>query len=275
MVKYRNARGSILRIRGCVAALVSVVLVLATPLAAQDHVSQAWKVLDAGVKNTSLETRVKALRALDLVGKNPRAEKMAIAALSDSKPDVRVAAVTALGSVGSAAAVAEIKKLQGKADSDLLFAAADALYKLNDPLGYEIYYAALTKQRKSGQGLVESQMKLLNNPKAMAKIGFEAGIGFIPFGGLGYGAFKVVTKDDESPVRAASALRLAGDKDPKSGEALAKAAGDEKWVVRAAAIAAIGMRGDASLLKAVFPRLEDKEDTVRFNAAACIIRLSK
>ena len=109
----------------------------------------------------------------------------------------------------------------------------------------------------------------------MAKGGFEQGIGFIPFAGLGYGAFRTITKDDESPVRAAAALKLATDKDPKSGTALTQAAGDAKWVVRAAAIAAIGMRGDAALLKAVVPRLEDKEDTVRFNAAACIIRLSR
>ncbi len=54
--------------------------------------------------------------------------------------------------------------------------------------------------------------------------------------------------------------------------ALAKAAGDEKWVVRAATI---GTRGDPVLLEAVKPGLQDKEETVRFDAAACIIRLSK
>ena len=97
----------------------------------------------------------------------------------------------------------------------------------------------------------------------------------MPFGGLGYGAFRTVTKDDESPVRAAAALKLATDKDRKSGAALAKAAGDEKWIVRNAAIAAIAMRGDAALLKAVTPRLQDKDESVRFNAAACIIRLGK
>ena len=131
--------------------------------------------------------------------------------------------------------------------------AAGALYKLNDATAYEIYYAALTGEMKSGAGLVESQMKMLKDPKALAKLGFEQGISFIPFAGIGYGAFKAIRKDDESPVRAAAALRLARDPDPKSAEALAKAAGDEEWMVRAAAIDAIGRRGDAALVKAVVP----------------------
>jgi hypothetical protein len=109
---------------------------------------------------------------------------------------------------------------------------------------------------------------MLKDPKALAKLGFEQGIGFIPFAGMGYGAFKALSKDDESPVRAAAALRLARDPDPKSAGALATAAGDEKWMVRAAAI-------DAALLKAVVARLNDENETVRFNAAACVLRLSK
>ncbi len=259
----------------CVAGLVLSAVTLTPPLMAQSLAGQAWKILNAGTSSESFETRVKAIRALDLLSKNPEAEKMAISALNDKRPEVQVAAANTLGSIGSNAAAPELRKLVRSAGSELLFAVANALYKLNDPGAYEIYYAALTKQRKSGEGLVESQMKLLRNPKAMAKVGFEQGIGFIPFAGLGYGAFRTITKDDESPVRAAAALRLASDKDPKSGAALAKAASDEKWVVRAAAIAAIGMRGDATLLNAVKPGLQDKEETVQFNAAACIIRLSK
>ena len=275
MSKDKRARFRILTV-GTSLIVVILAVALASPrLTAQSQSDQAWKVLRNGLSSTSAETRVKAIRAMDLLVKNPEAEKILIAALKDKNSDVQVAAVITLGNIGTSTAAAEIRKLVPTAGAELIFAAANALYKLNDPGAYEIFYAAVTKEKKSGEGLVESQMKMLHNPKAMAKVGFEAGIGFVPFGGLGYGAFKVVTKDDESPVRAAAALKLATDKDPKSAKALANAASDEKWLVRAAAIAAIGMRGDASLLSAVTPKLEDKNDTVRFNAAACIIRLSK
>ena len=48
------------------------------------------------------------------------------------------------------------------------------------------------------------QKKMLSDPKKMAQFGFEEGIGFIPFAGVGLGAVKAFTKDDVSPVRAAS-----------------------------------------------------------------------
>jgi hypothetical protein len=66
-----------------------------------------------------------------------------------------------------------------------------------------VYYAVLTGQRKTGEPLLESQLKMLKDPQALAKIGFEAGMGFIPFGGVGTKVFKTVTQDKVSPVRAA------------------------------------------------------------------------
>jgi HEAT repeat protein len=118
-------------------------------------------------------------------------------------------------------------------------------------------------------------MKLLKDKKALARMGFQQGLGFIPFAGVGYSMFKTVTKDDTSPVRAAAAQKLARDSDPKTSEALIKTAADPKWLVRAAVVGAIAKRGDRELLKAVWPRLDDDNETIRFLAAATILRLSK
>ena len=69
-------------------------------------------------------------------------------------------------------------------------------------------------------------------------------MGFVPLGGLAMGGYKVLTRDNVSPVLAAAALTLAKDPDPKSGQALADAAAkQEKWLVRAAAFDAITKRG--------------------------------
>jgi HEAT repeat protein len=159
-------------------------------------------------------------------------------------------------------------------DAGVVFAATDALYRLGDPSAYQVYYAVLLGEKKTGEGLVDSQVKMLKDPKAMAQMGFTVGIGFVPFAGAGYGVFKAATKDDASPIRAAAATKLAGDPDPKSGEGLARSAKDPKWLVRAAVVDAIARRGDASLLKAVVPLLDDENDVVQFSAAAAVVRLS-
>ena len=85
--------------------------------------------------------------------------------------------------------------------------------------------------------------------------------------------FKSFKQDNVSPVRAAAAQRLAADPDPASGRALAAATSDEKWLVRASAVSAIASRGDRSLVSSLIPRLEDENETARFNAAAAIVRL--
>jgi hypothetical protein len=61
---------------------------------------------------------------------------------------------------------------------------------------------------------IKEQLDTLKDKKKMAKMGFEEGIGFIPFAGMGYEAFKTVKKNDSSPVRAAAAKQLAHDPDP-------------------------------------------------------------
>jgi HEAT repeat protein len=158
-------------------------------------------------------------------------------------------------------------------EAGVVFACASSLLQLGDPSAYRVYYAVLTGERKTGEPLLESQLKMLKDPEALARIGFEQGIGFIPFGGIGLTVFKSFRADNISPVRAAAAQRLVGDPDPASGRALAKAASDEKWLVRSSAVSAIAARGDRSLEDAVIARLDDENETVRFNAAAAIVRL--
>jgi hypothetical protein len=114
----------------------------------------------------------------------------------------------------------------------------------------------LTGERRAGKGLIKEQLDTLKDKKKMAKMGFEEGIGFIPFAGMGYEAFKTVTKNDSSPVRAAAAKQLAQDPDPGTVKALVKATTDKNWRVRAAA-------------------LDDVKDDVRLSAAACVAHLSE
>ncbi len=133
----------------------------------------------------------------------------------------------------------------------------------------------LLGERKTADGFVKSGENELKDPKAVAMIGIEAGLGFVPFGGVGYEVFKRVTKDDRSPVRAAAAQELATDRDPRIDAALASACSDKKWRVRAAVVDAIAKRGDPTLLNVITPVLDDKSDIVRFDASATVLRLTR
>ena len=241
----------------------------------QERPSRAWAVLEEGLHSTSADTRAKATRSLGLITHNARARQFGEKALADENESVRAAAAEALGSMGAKSSAPKLVEAAKSKDTSVVFAAANALYVLGDPRAYEVYYAVLMGERKSGDSLMESQLKMVKDPKALAKMGFESGIGFIPFAGIGYSVFKTVTKDDASPIRAAAAQKLIKDPDPKTNTALIKAAGDPKWLVRASVVDAIAKRGDPALLRAVWPLLDDTNETVRFVAAAAIIHVAK
>lgn len=248
--------------------------VLAVPQS-QPPLDNAWTILQGGLSDKSTSNRSTAVRILGLLDYNPKALDLALQALSDQKPDVRTAAAAALGDMKAQSAIPKLKDLANtEEDPAVILAAAHSLIELGDPLGYNVYYAILIGERKSGQGLLDQQKKMLSDPKKMARFGFEQGIGFVPFAGIGYNAFKLATKNDSSRVRAAAAEVLAQDPDPKSGEALVTAASDKSWIVRAAALDAICRRGDPDLSPKIEFALNDDKSVVRYTAAAAIIHLA-
>jgi len=177
--------------------------------------------------------------------------------------------------MGAVSSVPKLKAVLNDKEPAVVLAAAHSLFLLGDrEEAYEIDYEVLIGERKCADGFVESQMNELKNPKVVAVMGVETGLGFVPLAGTGYEAFKRINKDDGSPIRAAAARELATDRDPKIGAALAKACSDKKWRVRVAAVDAIANREDPVLLNAVTPVLDDKSDVVRYDASATVLRLS-
>jgi HEAT repeat protein len=236
---------------------------------------RAWQMLRAGVSDKSADTRARSVRSFGLLKGDAEAIRITRKALGDENPDVRVAAATASEDMHCIPCIPDLRKAIQDKDESVVLAAAHALHALGDAAGYEVYYAVLTGQRKTGNGLLADQEAMLKDPKKMAKFGFEQGIGFVPFGGIGWGIISTIAKDDASPVRASAAAVLANDPDPLSGQALVKAVSDKSWVVRAAALEAIARRGDARLLDSIVPALSDDHEVVRMNAAAAVIHLSR
>jgi HEAT repeat protein len=255
--------------------LITLFLASAVPGVSQDPVGKAWTVLQSGLSNSNTENRTVATRLLGGLPNNRQAQDQALKALADSKPEVRAAGAEALGNMQAKSAIPQIQQLcKTDQDAGVVIAGGKALINLGDPLGFNIYYAILTGEMKSGASLMDEQKKMLKDPKKLAQFGFEQGVGFIPFGGLTLGVFRTLTKDDVSPIRAAAADVLSGDPDPKTTAALKTAVSDKSWLVRAAAADSLGKRKDASVIPALEPALDDEKEAVRYTAAVAIIRLT-
>jgi len=199
---------------------------------------------------------------------------MAEKALADGKPEVRTAAAVALGKMKSRTGLPKLRAAIDDPDPSVALAAAHSLDLMHDQAAFEVYYEVLNGERKAKKGLVSSKVSLLHDPKKMAQLGFEEGIGFVPFAGIGWGAIKAIAKDDSSPIRAAAAKVLARDPDPASKEALIDATGDKSWIVQTAAIEALAKRGDRSALSTVEKYMADEKNAVKYTAAAAVLRLT-
>ena len=241
----------------------------------QSPSQQAWELLKSGAGSKSSDARRAAIGALGIVGKDRRVVKLAEEALKDEKPEVRTAAASALGQMQSSGSTPKLIAAMNDKETAVALAAAQSLVRMKNEKGYDVYYQVLTGQRKSGKGAISSELDTLKDPKKLAQMGFEEGIGFMPFGGMGLEAFRVLRGGSDAAVRAAAAKILADDPEPTAATALSDAAGDSSWHVRVAAVNAIAERGDPRLLSAVLAAMKDDKDEVRYSAAAAVLKLTR
>ena len=236
---------------------------------------KAWDILVTASLSNITGERTNGIRALGLLPDNPQARQFAEYALTDRKPEVRRAAATALGQMHARESIPKLRKALSDKDVPVVMAAAQALRELkSEKEAYAIYYDLLTGERKTDDGLIARQLKTLRDPKQLAEIGISEGVGFVPFAGIGWDAYRTMHKKDPNPVRAVAAGLLAHDPDPATGRALVKATNDKNWIVRSAAVEAIAERGDPALSPHLVEKFSDNNEKVRYSAAAAVIRLS-
>jgi len=235
---------------------------------------KAWAMFEAAAQSKGTAERAIGIRALGLLRDDAHARELAESALEDPKPEVRAAAATALGQMQATQSIPKLQKLLSDEKLPVVMAAAHSLRDLKDhPSAYAVYYDILSGGRKTG-GPVSQQLDTLRDPKVLAKIGLEQGIGYIPFAGIGWDAWRYTHKKDPNPVRAVAATFLAHDPDPATGAALCTATTDKDWIVRAAAIQALAQRGDPEFEAKIELSLFDPDPHVRYTAAAAVIRLT-
>ena len=234
---------------------------------------KAWDILNSAVVSGAAD-RATAISVLGLLPDDPQALDLAKHALDDPDLHVRIAGCNALGAMHATSAIPELQKALSDKEISVVVAAAHALNQLKDASAYDVYYAILTGEVKDSKGFIAQQLDTLKDPKQLAQIGFSQGIGFVPFAGMGWDAFRMLHKTDPSPVRAAAAQALAMDPDPKTGDALVAATNDKNWIIRVAALEAICKRGEPALLPKIEASMSDPKRKVRYTAAATVIRLS-
>jgi HEAT repeat protein len=236
---------------------------------------QAWDLLLSGIQENSTDKRAAAVRVLSLLTGEAKSVRLASRALSDDKPQVRVAAATALGELNAKSAIPKLEQALSDKEPLVTLAAAHSLLIMKDALAYEVYYEILTCERRTSKGLVAEQLDTLRDPKKMALLGIQEGIGFVPFAGMGYTAYRTIVKDDGSPVRAAAAKVLIEDHDTTIEDGMIRAATEDKnHLVRAAALDALARRGNPAVIERIVPAMSDDKDTVKYTAAAAILHLN-
>ena len=263
-------------------ALLGAALFLGTASISQNQsleagaTAKAWAVLHRGLTSDKVVRRLHSVRSLSLMRHDRKAVQFAEQALDDRDRQVRAAAATTLGELQSYRSIPKLRGALHDREILVVLAVAHSLYLLKDPSAYQVYYAILMGDRKGSEGLVESQLDRLRDPKQLMQLGFEEGVGFVPFGGMGYEAYRQIRGRDPSPVRAVAARSLARDPDPISEDALIQVAlSDKSEGVRLAALDALSERDDRRSIERLEKNLSEIRLAVRYRTAAVILHLSQ
>jgi hypothetical protein len=90
------------------------------------------------------------------------------------------------------------------------------MVSLGDPSGCFVYREVPLRKRKSGEGDVEEEKRLLKDPKALSLMLLGVAAGFTPYAGYAWAMFEVFSKGYAGPVRVEAAQKLATDQDPET-----------------------------------------------------------
>src|SRR5947209_11491844 len=193
------------------AAFLVVVLLTGCDLSfGQAPTQRAWEILQKEHDSHSTKERVNAVRALEQLPGNFHAVQLSEQAIADNKPDVRAAAALTLGRLGSRRSIPLLKEALKDNNTRVALAASSALVSVGDSSGYAIY--RLVGKRKSGEGAVEEEKRLVKDPKAMTLMMVGVAAGFGPYTGYAWATFEVLSKDYPGPVRVEAAMKLATDR---------------------------------------------------------------
>ncbi len=241
---------------------------------------RAHLILKDALKSNNPETRQQAVQALGLVGPHEPYQSELATMLDDPDVQVRVSTVFSLADLKDDSVLPALRKAMNDPVPEVSFAATRALWTLKQADGHEAMYAVLRGEREASSGYVKNEERAavhaLHTPREMFAFGLHIAIGLAHVPGLGTGVSSAqgILSDQNVSGRAAAALLIGKDDDPRVLPALRAALTDKDDSVRAAAAHALAVRDDPKLQADLRPLMEDKALPVQVRAAAGYLRLA-
>jgi HEAT repeat protein len=241
--------------------------------------ARARGLLQDSLKDKNPDTRKHAVEALGLVSPSEPYLSQLEAMLEDKDVEVRLSTIASLVDLKNQRTIPTLQKALKSDVPEVSFAAAKALWALDDPSGRDALVSVLSGETKTASGFIAKQkregLRMLHTPQTLFMFAVKQGAVFAPVPGLGAGISSVqgILSDPGVSGRAATALLLSVDRSPEVLPALKDALADANWSVRAAAVHAIALRNDPALEADLVPLFEDKKEAVRVRAAAGYLRL--
>jgi len=251
----------------------------AAPPASPDE-KRASQILTEGLSSKNPDVRKQAVASMGLIGPREPYLSQLTNALSDKDIYVRLAAVSSIVDLKSKQTGDILEKSFTDDAPEVSFAAAKALYTLGDPRGRTALMEILEGEAKTKSNFrtvkKRDTLRLFHTPKGMLIFAIKQGVGFAPVPGLGEGVSSLqdILSDAGVSGRATAALMLANDRSADVLNALKEALMDREGSVRAAAVHALALRNDRSLLPLMKDQFDDPKEGVRFRAAAAYLRVS-
>jgi len=238
--------------------------------------------LDKALTDKNPEVRRQAVIALSLVGSVDPYPSDLQSMMNDKDVDVRLAVISSLTDLtNSNRTMLSLHTALNDAVPEVGFAAARALYNLNDPEGKAALQAVLGGDSKTASGYMTKQkrdtLRMMHTPKTMFLFAVKTGAGLAPVPGLGTGvsSMQALLSDAGTSGRAAAALLLEKEKDDQTLAALRDALQDKDWSVRAAAVHSLALQDNPDREEDIAPMIDDKSEPVRLRAAAGYLRLEQ
>jgi len=244
------------------------------------NVAEAWSTLKTAAADPKKpDDRVAAVAAIGTIQGSPVAHKLIADALNDPSLDVRLAAILAVGTLKDKGLHGKLRIMMDDKEPQIVFTAATTLWKLDDKSGEDILMSVIDGDRKTDAGLVKgterSANKDLHNPVKLAEFGARQGAGYL-LGPFGYGitAWDYAHQHPGENPRVAAINLLSTEKTANVRATLIDALDDKDQQVRAAAACALGdYPGPATGAKLLIT-FDDGKLPVRMLGAASYIRVS-
>jgi HEAT repeat protein len=260
--------------------LVWLLTLAAAPGLAAVTDRQCTDLLQHALTANNPETRKIAVVALSLAAANGPLFRQFEQMLQDKDIEVRLAVVEGLQDMKTKLAIAALHTALSDSTPEVSFAAAKALWALNDPAGKQALLAVLEGDNKAASSFFSKEkrqaIRMMHTPRTTILYAVRQGVGFAPVPGLGMGiaSMQQILTDPSVSGRATAALLLGKDKDKATLDALEDALIDKDFRVRAAAVHVLALRNDPALRARLEPLINDDKEEVRLRVAAALLRLS-